>query len=277
MQKLSLQPHHIVDVFVVIDDTVIQPAKPKGGRPVHLQNSELITLLIWNCLTSVRQRTLKDIHNWVLLYHRRDFPNLPTYGAFVAHAHRVLPELVRLLGELLVPARIQFVDSTKLPVCRNHRAKGYKTAQGLADWGKNWQGFWFGFKLHLAINAQGQISGLAFTPGNVYDGQVVTRLVRPETKVVVGDSHYGDKIARTKLWQHHGIIVVAPPHYKQTTYLMARWQEVLLNWRAKIECTFDYLKEHLPLVSSFPRSVNGYLLHYVRILLGYQMLACGGF
>jgi hypothetical protein len=52
---------------------------------------------------------------------------------------------------------------------------------------------------------------------------------------------------------------------------MAEWQEKLLNLRAKVECTFDALKEHLPLVSSFPRSVNGYLLHYVRILLGYQM------
>jgi hypothetical protein len=277
MLELSLQPHHIVDVFTLIDDNVTPMPKPKGGRPCELKDSELITILIWNCLTSVRQRTLKDIHNWTLMYHGKDFPKLPTYGAFVVHCHRVIPELVRLLGELLVPAEIQFVDSTKLPVCRNHRAKDYKTATGLADWGKNWQGFWFGFKLHLAVNGAGQLSGLAFTPGNVYDGQVVTQVVRPETKIVVGDSHYGDKIAREKLWREHGIIVVAPVHYKQTTRLMAKWQETLLNWRSKIEATFDLLKEHLPLVSSFPRSVNGYLLHYVRILLGYQMLACGGF
>lgn len=50
---------------------------------------------------------------------------------------------------------------------------------------------------------------------------------------------------------------------------MARHSELA----GKIEATFDLLKELLPLVSSFPRSVNGCLLHYVRILLGYQMLA----
>jgi Transposase DDE domain len=273
---LSLQSHHIVDVFFVIDNAVAEPPRPKGGRPKLVKDSEIITLLIWNCLTHTAQRTLKDIFRWVLLYHHRDVPKLGTYGAFVAHCHRLLPSLLELLGQLLVPAEIQLVDSTKLPVCRNHRAKSHKVAAGLAGWGKNWQGFWFGFKLHAAIDLQGRLSSVRFTPADVYDGHVTTRLVRPETKIVVGDGHYGDKIARGKLWREHGVIVVAPPHYKQNKHLMALWQSVLLNLRSKIECTFDYLKEHLPLVSSFPRSMNGYLLHYVRVLLGYQMMV-GGF
>ncbi|HSX01859.1 MAG TPA: transposase [Candidatus Saccharimonadia bacterium] len=56
---------------------------------------------------------------------------------------------------------------------------------GLAGWGKNWQGFWFGFKLHLAINAQGQVSALVFTPADVYDGHVAKQLIRAETKMEV--------------------------------------------------------------------------------------------
>jgi hypothetical protein len=35
------------------------------------------------------------------------------------------------------------------------------------------------------------------------------------------------------------------------------------------------LKQHLHLQSSFPRSMQGYALHYIRILLGYQLLALG--
>lgn len=197
-------------------------------------------------------------------------PNLGTYGSFVAHCHRLVPRLVELLGQLLVPAKIQFVDSTKLPVCRNHRSSRYRVAAKEAGVGKNWQGYWYGFKLHLAINGQGQLSALAFTPADVYDGHVTEQLVRAETKIVVGDSHYGDRIQREKL-RAKGIIVVAPPHWRQRRQVMASWQQALLYKRAKIEATFDRLKEHLPLVSSFPRSVNGYLLHYVRILLGYQM------
>jgi len=268
---LFLQPHHIVDLFVVIDDMVAEPARPQGGRPKLARDSEIITLLIWNCLTHTAQRTLKDIFRWALLYHRRDVPKLGTYGAFVAHCHRLLPRLLGLLDQVLVPAEIQLVDSTKLPICRNHRKDSHKTAANWAGWGKNWQGFWYGFKLHAAVDLEGRLSNVTFTPADVYDGHVTPRLVRPETKVVVGDSHYGDKIAREKLWRDHGIIVVAPLHYKQNTKIMALWQQKLLAARVKVECTFDYLKEHLNLVSSFPRSKNGYLLHYTRILLGYQM------
>lgn len=52
---------------------------------------------------------------------------------------------------------------------------------------------------------------------------------------------------------------------------MSGLQFLLLNMRSKIESTFDYLKEHMHLVSSFPRSVNGYAVHYLRTLLGYQV------
>jgi hypothetical protein len=54
---------------------------------------------------------------------------------------------------------------------------------------------------------------------------------------------------------------------------MAFWQFFFLGQRSKIEAVFDMLKEHLHLVSSFPRSVRGSLVHYVRILLGYQIMA----
>jgi hypothetical protein len=267
----SLQPHHIVDLFVFVDELVVEPRRPQGGRPKLARDSEIITLLICNCLTHTSQRTLKDVFEWALMYHRRDVPRLGTYGAFVAHCHRLLPQLLELLGVLLVPAEIQLVDSTKLPVCANHRTDSHRVARGLAGIGRNWQGYWYGFKLHAAIDTHGRLSAIRFTPADVYDGHITPELVRPETKVVVGDSHYGDKIARAKLWREHGIIVVAPVHYRQRTGLMAEWQQALLNLRSKIESTFDLLKEHFPLVSSFPRSMNGYLLHYVRILLGYQM------
>jgi len=71
----------------------------------------------------------------------------------------------------------------------------------------------------------------------------------------------------------YGTLVVSQPHFKQNKKLITDWQYALLRTRPKIESVFDYLKEHLNLVSSFPRSVAGYLLHYVRILLGYQIMA----
>jgi hypothetical protein len=54
--------------------------------------------------------------------------------------------------------------------------------------------------------------------------------------------------------------------------LLAGWQLLLLRARPKIESVFDYLKNHLGLVTSFPRSAAGYLFHYLRILLAYQLM-----
>lgn len=106
MQTLALESHNIVDLFVIIDDSLPGPARPQGGRPKLVRDSEIITLLIWNCLSNIRQRTLKDIFKWTLMYHRRDVPKLGTYGAFVAPCNRLVPRLTELLGQLLVPAEV---------------------------------------------------------------------------------------------------------------------------------------------------------------------------
>jgi hypothetical protein len=72
-----------------------------------------------------------------------------------------------------------------------------------------------------------------------------------------------------------GTFILTPPHYKQDKQVMAEWQRRLLRRRPKVETVFDYLKQHLHLQTSFPRSVRGYAVHYVRILLGYQLLMLG--
>jgi len=97
------------------------------------------------------------------------------------------------------------------------------------------------------------------------------RLVNSQTKILVGDSHYGGSVMRKRLWKRYKTVVIAPPHHTQKKKLAADWQMLLLHLRPKIKATFGKLKEHHYLVTSFPRSVTGYFTHYVRVLLGYQM------
>jgi hypothetical protein len=101
---------------------------------------------------------------------------------------------------------------------------------------------------------------------------MIPHILNEDTRVAVGDSHYGASVMRQHIWETYGTIIVAPPHFKQKKKVMANWQHLLLMMRPKIESVFDYLKEHLHFVSSFPRSVKGYLFHYLRILLGYQIM-----
>jgi hypothetical protein len=269
---LSLQSHHITDVYVVIDDHFLVRPKPKGGRPSVLGDSEVATILIWNCLCKVRRKTLKDIYDWVEMEHAHDFPKRPSYQAFVDHCHQIIPSLVEFLSSLLPSdAPLRFVDSTMLQVCKLVRTDSHRVAKGIAEMGKNWQGWHYGFKLHAAIDPGKRLAAFAFTPANMHDAQMLPYLVNNQTKIVVGDGTYGASVMRKKIWETTGALVVAPPHYKQNKKLMTDWQWLLLRARPRVECTFDYLREHMHLVSSFPRSVAGLVLHYVRILLAYQI------
>jgi hypothetical protein len=267
---LVLQANHIADLYCWVDDLVEHP--PKGpGRPPALLASEVVTILIWHTLV-LKQKTLKDIHGTVSLYHQGDFPHLPPYNTFVAACHRALPDMFFVLSSLLsYEEAIRIMDSTMLPVCKLHRADRHKTARNKVAFGKNWQGWHYGFKLHASVSLDGRMCGIVLTGANVYDAQMEHLLLNNHTRVAVGDTLYGASVMRKRMWRRYGTIIIAPPHPKQKKKIAALWQIKLLDARSKIESVFDVLKEHLHLVTSFARSFNGYLVHYLRVLLSYQI------
>lgn len=273
---LALTKEDIIDLYVWLDDNLPKLRNySKGGRPSKLTDSELITIVIWNTLT-VKQKLLKDIHAWIKMEYGNEFPHIPCYENFVKHIHRSLPLLIWSLNELLdSEAPLRIMDSTMLPVCKLVRAHSHKVTKGIAAFGKNHQGWHYGFKLHTSINHKGQLSGLVFTPAKEADSQQMPKLLNKYTKIAVGDGGYTAKVMQRFIWETYGTVIISPPHPTQKKKIMTHWQHKLLTFRPKIESVFDYLKEHLHLVSSFPRSATGYLVHYIRILLGYQFMACG--
>ncbi len=272
----AIQRQHIVDVYVWVDDAVASTTQTKkeverkGGRPSILRDSELLTMLIWDGLTEPH-KTLHGLYAWIAREYGDCFPKLPAYQNFVAHCHRLLPLLVGLLQSTLsTAAPLRFVDSTMLPVCRKVRADRHKVARSVAAWGKNWQGWHYGFKLHAAIDQNGRLAAIYFTPANESDVLQLKKLVNTATRIVVGDAGYTAQVTRRHLWRDYRCAVISPPRPKQI-WLMAKWQHLLLTMRPKIEAAFGKLKGTHYLVTSFPRSVQGYALHYIRTLLGYQM------
>lgn len=267
---LFLYSHHITDLYSVLDDQ-LPPVPHRTGRPPALMQSEVLTILVWNMLVS-KQKTLRGLYEHMRRYHSHDFPRLPSYQAFVSHCHRSLPAAFLLLDMLLEKhAPVRIMDATMLPVCVLARADHHKVAKNLAAFGKNWQGWHFGWKLHASIDLRGRLAGIYFTPANIYDAQAMPFILNEHCAVAVGDTLYGASVMGRKIRKAYGTMVIAPPHPKQTKKVATKWQIKLLDLRSKIESVFDILKEHLFLVSSFPRSVQGYFVHYVSVLLGYQV------
>lgn len=266
-----LRSHHITKLVAVVDMFLPRELpSPKGGRPVVLHQNETIALLLFSSFIAP-QRTMKGIYLWAQTYYYRRF-RICSYKSFVRKCHKALPGMLRMLDQLLIKdAPLRFMDSTMLHVCKLVRANRHKVAKGIAGFGYNWQGCHYGFKLHAACNIQGQLAAVYFTPANEHDGQQIPHLVNDATVIAVGDGTYNASVMRRKMWKDHKAYILAPPHYKQNKKVLDKWQLLLLRKRTKIECTFDYLKEHMLLETSFPRSVEGYALHYIRVLLAYQL------
>jgi hypothetical protein len=267
-----LSSQNIIDLYVWVDDILQKQLETETvGRPRSLSNAEIVTILIWNILM-LKHKTWKDLHRFLFAYHHKEFPTLSKYNGFLVYCHRAAKPCLRLLQHQLVSdAPLKFMDGTMLPVCKHKRADDHHVARGVANFGKNWQGWHYGFKLHASITEDGRLCAIAFTQASVHEKHLVPKLLGIFTKIAVGDSSYGGKDIRERTWNERGTLILAPAFHGQKK-IMTDWQKALLSQRSTIESVFDYLKEHLHLVTSFPRSVYGYLAHYAMVLLGYQLM-----
>ena len=73
---------------------------------------------------------------------------------------------------------ISFIDSSSLKVCHNRRIQRRKVFRGLAARGKTAVDWFFGFKLHLVVNDQGELLNIQITPGNTDDRKPVAALLK---------------------------------------------------------------------------------------------------
>ena len=211
-----LHAHHITNLLAVVDSLAPrQLPDARGGRPVKLGQNEVIALLIFSSLAAP-QRTLTGIYRWIQAHYYRRFC-LPAYSSWMRKCHQALPAMLRLLDQLLVKdAPLRFMDSTMLEVCKLVRASRHRVALGIAAFGKNRQGWHYGFKLHAAINPQGQLCAVHFTPASEHDAQQIPYLVNDATRIAVGDGGYVASVMRRKMWREHRAYILTPVHPSQT-------------------------------------------------------------
>ena len=152
------------------------------------------------------------------------------------------------------------------------RVQDHEVAKKRAKFGKNWQGWHCGFKLHATINIKGYLCNFTFSSANTYDTQELPKLVNENIKMLVGDMLYGFGMMRKKIHKLYKTIIISLPFSKQDKKVATPLQNFFLSERLRIESVFSILKTRLHLITSFPHLVHGYFVHYIRILLGYQIL-----
>lgn len=166
---------------------------------------------------------------------------------------------------------IKHIDSTDIPVCLFKNANNHKTMKALADFGKNSKGTFYGLKMHIITDLRRRILRIKFTSGNVDDREMVIPLSQDLIGIFLADAGYvSQKLAR-EFYQEHRRYFIAKPRANMKK-LMTKFEEYLYSTRMLIELNFRNLKMFYGLITSLPRSVDGYLANYIYSLLAYQII-----
>jgi transposase len=231
--------------------------KKKASRVASLAVSEILTILVF--FHASHYRTFKHFYQGQMLGPgRAEFLRLPSYTRFVELIPlTLLPLCAYLRTRQGQPTGIQFIDSLPIRVCHNRRIASHRVFAGLAQRGKGSLGWFYGFKLHLVINEQGEVLGLALTPGNTDDRRPAAKLVRQLWGKLFADRGYLSQELFEQLWSQ-GLQLITKVKRNMKNKLMPLLDKVLLRQRALIECVNDQLKNISQIEHTRHRSaVNG--------------------
>ena len=255
--------HKLKDtVMVLYKQLNLKTFEKATGRPRTLPNQDVIALALYKHTQGIP--TKKQI--W------EDFlKDVCSYKVFCESVNRLLPALLRILLTTLQLNQqhahlIKYTDSTDLSVCLNKNATYHKTMSALATWGRGSKGFYYGLKLHITTDYEGRLLNLCFTPANTDDRSVFIKLNDRLTGLFVADAGYISKQLATDFYREGERLLVAKPKANMKK-LSTLWQHLLYNTRARVETLFNNTKKFRGLVSSLPRSIDGYLGNYVGALL----------
>lgn len=269
----------LTEIFCALDDfcnTLPQkdlclPSK-NGVKPRHrkgkLSLSEMSTIMVMFHLSHAKNFKHFYLEN-VCRHMKEDFPGLISYARFV----RKMPTLCHVLALFLMKNRgrntgISFVDSTSIKVCHNKRINRNKTFKGLAARGKSTMGWFYGFKLHLIINDQGEIQGLSLTKGNVDDRKPVPKMARQLWGKLFGDKGYlSKKLFQTLFAQ--GLQLITNIRSNMKSKLVDFADKLLLRRRFLIETVNDQLKNEMEIEHTRHRSPSNFMTNLISGLVAY--------
>lgn len=233
------------------------------GRKLALPIKTILSLAVFKQLYGIEtKKSLYDIFR----------PNC-SYKTLVVNLNRMAPlaavllVIIVQLNQLFAHA-VKHTDSTDIPVCLNRKARYHQTMKLLASWGKTGKGWFYGLKLHLTTDLNRRILAIRFSSGRVDDRKMFLSMNSDLDGVFIVDAGYiGQQFAQT-FYQAGQRIVFAQPR-KNMKKLITDFQNLLYSTRMLIELNFRNLKLFHGLVTSLPRSVNGYLANYIYSLLAY--------
>jgi hypothetical protein len=269
----------LLELFCDVDDFVLnvepqwkaaqlQDSKQRE-RAGQLCLSEVMTILIH--FHQSHYRTFKAYYTeHVQMHLTSEFPHLVSYTRFVALIPRMMvPLLAYLRSRYGACTGISFIDSTSLDVCDPKRINQHRVFTADARRGKTSMGWFYGFKLHLAVNDRGELLACCLTPGNVDDRKPVPTMVKRLRGKLFGDRGY-ISASLSELLFEQGLHLITRLRKNMKNHLMHLSDKLLLRKRAIIESIIDQLKNISQIEHSRHRSPTNFVVHLIAGLVAYS-------
>ena len=246
-------------------------ARRRGPAP-QLSLSEVMTILI-----HFHQSHYRDFKAYftqhVSQHMRAEFPQLVSYTRFVELIPSSLPALCAYLHYRFGKTTgVAFIDSTPLPVCHNRRIGRHRVFADVAKRGKNSMGWFYGFKLHLIVNDQGELLAIQLTPGNTDDRKPVPQMTKTLWGKLVGDRGYLSQALFEQLFAQ-GLQLITPIRKNMQNRLVVLEDKLLTRKRFVIETIVDQLKNISQIEHTRHRSTTNFIVNLIAGLIAYTWQA----
>jgi transposase len=269
----------LTEMFCLLDDfcqafepewekRLLAEGRKKRRRPASLCLSELMTLAVL-----FHQLRFRQFKSFYLLhaqrYLRAEFPGLPSYQRCL----ELLPRCIVPLSALFDAVKgqctgISILDSSPIAVCDNLRIARHRVFAGIAARGKSSTGWFFGFKLHIAINHRGELLSMKVTPGNVDDRKPVAHLCRNLFGQVYADKGYVAQWLVERLRQQQ-VVFITKVRKNMKPVQHTSFDQALLRRRSLVETVFDELKNLCQVEHTRHRSYGGFLVNLMAGIIAY--------
>jgi hypothetical protein len=279
----------LVEIFVRCDDFyqefekflqdkgISYPIKKKCcSQNCRLSPSEIMTIVIFyhvagfKCFKYFYQQGI--LKTW-----KSYFPDAVSYNRFIELKKEVNLALFFFIHYFGLGKQTgsYYVDSTKLQVCDNHRIHSHKVFKDIAARGKTSTGWFYGLKLHVIINEQGELMSVCFSSGNVSDNnpavvQTLCNLIEEGGKIFA-DAGYVSKTLFEMLYEQ-GLHLITKIRKNMKNKLMLLQDKLLLKRRSLVETVFDLLKNWMDLWHTRHRSIDNAFNNMIACLAAYNFL-----
>ncbi len=206
-------------------------------------------------------------------YLKKMFPHSLSYSWFIRIKSRYLHAMFCYLTSKMQPSHeISYIDSTCLKACHIKRASSHKTFKGIAEKGHTSVGWFYGFKLHLVIDAYGNIVDFCVSKGNKHDTYGLDKLTKNIKGLLFGDKGYISQ-KKAKQLEDKGIKLITKPRKNMKPKSLSKEEKSLLRSRGVIETVIGQLKDMHHVENTKVRSMHGWMMNILAALTAYQIRA----